>query len=119
MPEEVSQVSTASSSVNTAEALERPAALGRCSSHQGRAVKVRQAYRFALDPSPAGKEAVSSRTRWRLPADHPDALPQGTQDGVVRVLNSPPPCSCWSPAPATPGSPPWWRRSGRAAALPR
>ena len=89
MPEEVSQVSTASSSVNTAEALERPAALGRCSSHQGRAVKVRQAYRFALDPSPAGKEAVSSRTRWRLPADHPDALPLAAEEDAVRVLNSP------------------------------
>ena len=37
----------------------------------------------------AGKEAVSSRTRWRLPADHPDALPVDTGDGAVRVLNSP------------------------------
>jgi len=32
---------------------------------------------------------VSSRTRWRLPADHPDALPLATGGGVVRVLNSP------------------------------
>ena len=37
----------------------------------------------------AGKEAVSSRTRWRLPADHPDALPLDAGDGAVRVLNSP------------------------------
>jgi hypothetical protein len=37
----------------------------------------------------AGKEAVSSRTRWRLPADHPDALPLEGGDGPVRVLNSP------------------------------
>lgn len=37
----------------------------------------------------AGKEAVSSRTRWRLPADHPDALPLAAADGPVRVLNSP------------------------------
>ena len=36
-----------------------------------------------------GKEAVSSRTRWRLPADHPDALPVDTGDGAVRALNSP------------------------------
>jgi hypothetical protein len=32
---------------------------------------------------------VSSRTRWRLPADHPDALPVPAADGAVRVLNSP------------------------------
>jgi hypothetical protein len=37
----------------------------------------------------AGKEAVSSRTRWRLPADHPDALPMDGGDGAFRVLNSP------------------------------
>jgi len=39
----------------------------------------------------AGKEALSSRTRWRLPADHPDALPLSAAagDGAVRVLNSP------------------------------
>ncbi len=39
----------------------------------------------------AGKEALSSRTRWRLPADHPDALPLSATsgDGAVRVLNSP------------------------------
>jgi hypothetical protein len=36
-----------------------------------------------------GKEAVSSRTRWRLPADHPDAKPDSQPDGAVRVLNSP------------------------------
>ena len=32
---------------------------------------------------------MSSRTRWRLPADHPDALPLAADDGAVRVLNSP------------------------------
>jgi hypothetical protein len=37
----------------------------------------------------AGKEAVSSRTRWRLPSDHPDALPVAASGGTVRVLNSP------------------------------
>ena len=37
----------------------------------------------------AGKEAVSSRTRWRLPADHPDALPLAAEEDAVRVLNSP------------------------------
>jgi len=36
----------------------------------------------------AGKEAVSSRTRWRLPADHPDALPVSAS-GVFHVLTSP------------------------------
>jgi hypothetical protein len=36
----------------------------------------------------AGKEAVSSRTRWRLPADHPDALPVSASE-VFRVLTSP------------------------------
>jgi hypothetical protein len=40
-----------------------------------------------------GKDAVSRNTRWRLPADHPDAVPdrdseEGRQ-GLVRVLNSP------------------------------
>jgi hypothetical protein len=37
----------------------------------------------------AGKEAVSSRTRWRLPADHPDALPVAGDSGVFHVLTSP------------------------------
>jgi len=40
----------------------------------------------------AGKEALSSRTRWRLPADHPDALPyagDSGDSGTIRVLNSP------------------------------
>jgi hypothetical protein len=37
----------------------------------------------------AGKEALSSRTRWRLPAAHPDALPVAEAGGVLRVLNSP------------------------------
>lgn len=40
-----------------------------------------------------GKDAVSGKTRWRLPADHPEAVPdrhteQGRQ-GLVHVLNSP------------------------------
>ena len=39
-----------------------------------------------------GKDAIARQTRWRLPADHPDAVPDqaqasGTPD-VVRVLNS-------------------------------
>ena len=37
----------------------------------------------------AGKEAVSSRTRWRLPADHPDALPVSAVPEVFHVLTSP------------------------------
>ena len=47
------------------------------------------AVRTRAELAAAGKEAVSSRTRWRLPADHPDALPLAGQDGAVRVLNSP------------------------------
>jgi hypothetical protein len=47
------------------------------------------AARTRAELAAAGKEAVSSRTRWRLPADHPDALPLDSHDGVVRVLNSP------------------------------
>ena len=40
-----------------------------------------------------GKDAISRQTRWRLPADHPDAiaddaLPE-SGEGTVRVLNSP------------------------------
>ncbi len=35
----------------------------------------------------AGKEAVSSRTRWRLPSDHPDALPVAVSGGIY--LNNP------------------------------
>lgn len=40
-----------------------------------------------------GKDAVSGKTRWRLPADHPEAVPdrhteEGRQ-GLVRALNSP------------------------------
>jgi hypothetical protein len=40
-----------------------------------------------------GKDAVSGSTRWRLPADHPEAVPdrhteEGRQ-GLVRALNSP------------------------------
>ena len=38
----------------------------------------------------AGKEAVSSRTRWRRPADHPDALPVSSSgSGSLHVLTSP------------------------------
>ncbi len=47
------------------------------------------AVRTRAELAAAGKEAVSSRTRWRLPADHPDALPLAADDGAVRVLNSP------------------------------
>jgi hypothetical protein len=40
-----------------------------------------------------GKDAVSGKTRWRLPADHPEAVPdrhtEHGRHGLVRVLNSP------------------------------
>ena len=39
-----------------------------------------------------GKDAISRQTRWRLPAAHPDAVPDQAQaeghPDVVRVLNS-------------------------------
>jgi hypothetical protein len=47
------------------------------------------AVRTRAELAAAGTEAVSSRTRWRLPADHPDALPLAPEDGAVHVLNSP------------------------------
>jgi hypothetical protein len=47
------------------------------------------AARTRAELTAAGKEAISSRTRWRLPADHPDALPLEPEGGPVRVLNSP------------------------------
>jgi hypothetical protein len=40
----------------------------------------------------AGKEAIASGTGWRIPADHPDALPQeppGDPDTPVQLLASP------------------------------
>jgi len=40
----------------------------------------------------AGKDGISSQTRWRLPGDHPDALPPGAGGGAeaeVQVLTSP------------------------------
>jgi len=40
-----------------------------------------------------GKDAISRSTRWRLPADHPDAMPdrhsETNASGLIRVLNSP------------------------------
>ena len=40
-----------------------------------------------------GKEALSRRSKWRLPADHPDAVPDDSptdpKSGAVRSLNSP------------------------------
>jgi hypothetical protein len=48
------------------------------------------ANRTRAELAAAGKDALSSRTRWRLPADHPDALPVPPDDGSpVRLLNSP------------------------------
>ncbi|MBV9383018.1 MAG: hypothetical protein JOY82_24920 [Streptosporangiaceae bacterium] len=39
----------------------------------------------------AGKDALSRKTRWRLPAGHPDAVPGEPKDpgAAVRMLNSP------------------------------
>jgi hypothetical protein len=44
------------------------------------------------DLAAAGKDGVSRHTRWRLPADHPDALPADENDveaDPLRMLNSP------------------------------
>jgi hypothetical protein len=45
------------------------------------------------DLAAVGKDAVSRHTHWRLPADHPDAMPDQASAGhdpeVVPVLNSP------------------------------
>ena len=47
------------------------------------------AVRSRAELAAVGKDAVSRRTRWRLPAGHPDAQPDGQPDDAVRVLNSP------------------------------
>jgi hypothetical protein len=50
------------------------------------------AVRTHAELAAAGKEAISSKTRWRLPADHPDAAPAQTAPdpgATVRLLNSP------------------------------
>ena len=50
------------------------------------------AVRSRAELAAVGKDAIARQTRWRLPADHPDAVPdRGRGDGSpdVRVLNSP------------------------------
>jgi hypothetical protein len=48
------------------------------------------AVRSRAELAAVGKDAIARQTRWRLPADHPDAMPdQAEPDGPVRVLNSP------------------------------
>jgi hypothetical protein len=51
------------------------------------------AVRTRAELAAVGKDAIARQTRWRLPADHPDAIPdQASADGetgAVRVLNSP------------------------------
>jgi hypothetical protein len=51
------------------------------------------AVRSHAELAAVGKDAISRHTRWRLPADHPDAMPdlagaEAHPEGV-RVLNSP------------------------------
>jgi len=41
------------------------------------------------DLAAVGKDAISRRTRWRLPAEHPDALPVDHSVDPVPALNSP------------------------------
>ena len=40
------------------------------------------------DLAAAGKDGVSRHTRWRLPADHPDALPMEEAD-PLHILHAP------------------------------
>jgi hypothetical protein len=51
------------------------------------------AVRTRAELAAVGKDAIARQTRWRLPADHPDAMPDQAQASdtpdVVRVLNSP------------------------------
>jgi hypothetical protein len=51
------------------------------------------AVRTRAELAAVGKDAIARQTRWRLPADHPDAMPHQAQAGdtpdVIRVLNSP------------------------------
>src|SRR5580693_7334395 len=50
------------------------------------------AVRSRAELAAVGKDAIARQTRWRLPADHPDAMPDQAQTeghpDVVRVLNS-------------------------------
>jgi hypothetical protein len=50
------------------------------------------AVRSRAELAAVGKDAVARQTRWRLPAGHPDAVPDQAQDSetpdAVRVLNS-------------------------------
>ncbi len=50
------------------------------------------ASRTRAELAAVGKDAVSRHTRWRLPADHPDAMPdkhtEENRDGPIRVLNT-------------------------------
>jgi hypothetical protein len=52
-----------------------------------------QAANTRADLAAVGKDAISRHTRWRLPADHPDAMPDlastGASPDLVPVLNSP------------------------------
>jgi len=53
---------------------------------------VERGVRRYRDLAAAGKEAIASGTRWRIPADHPDALPfdpPADPDEPVRLLASP------------------------------
>ena len=51
------------------------------------------AVRSRAELAAVGKDAIARQTRWRLPADHPDAMPdRAAGDGnpaEIRVLNSP------------------------------
>jgi hypothetical protein len=51
------------------------------------------AVRSRAELAAVGKDAIARQTRWRLPADHPDAMPDRAADegnqAEIRVLNSP------------------------------
>jgi hypothetical protein len=53
---------------------------------------VERGSRTYRDLAAAGKEAIATGTRWRIPGDHPDAVPAevpGDRDTPVRLLASP------------------------------
>jgi hypothetical protein len=58
-----------------------------------RAAVYENAVRTRLDLAAVGKDALSRHTRWRLPADHPDATPDTASTGPdparVRVMSGP------------------------------
>ena len=76
---------------------------------------VARGWRTYRDLAASGKEAIAKGTGWRLPADHPDAIPQEAPATWTPPSSSSSPstrCRSWWPARPTPASP----RSSRPSA---